>query len=335
MAVRSSDDIEIEITVMTQNLSQDAKAILLLCSSWGKKDNTLKPLTFTEYNKLTDWLRQKELRPSNLFDSDAHLKNQSFPFESARFSSLLNRGGIMAVELERWLNTGGWVISRADEEYPQRLKQALGKNAPPLFFGIGTRYFLPTGGMALVGSRDISEEGQEATQRISMRCAEKQITVISGGARGVDQTAMQSALEAGGKVIGILANDLARTSVTRICRDYIEGEKLVLLSPFHPNARFQVWNAMARNKVIYGFSDAAIIISSSDGKGGTWEGATENLRKWHIPLFVRKDSSLPGNLDLIDKGAFPLPEEAYDNTDLLLSRSLNRSSSTKGKTLFD
>ncbi|MCJ7721736.1 hypothetical protein MUO98_04950 [Candidatus Bathyarchaeota archaeon] len=115
MAVRPINDIEIEITIMTQNLSQDAKAILLLCSSWGKMDNTLMPLTSTEYNKLTDWLRQKELRPSNLFDSDAHLKNQSFPFESARFSSLLNRGGIMAVELERWLNTGGWVISCADE----------------------------------------------------------------------------------------------------------------------------------------------------------------------------------------------------------------------------
>ena len=121
MAVRLSNDIEIKVSIMTPNLSPDTKATLLLCSSWGKKDNTLQPLTSTEYNKLTDWLRQKELRPSNLFDSDAHLKNPSFPFESARFSSLLNRGGIMALELEGWLNTGGWVISRADEEYPQRL----------------------------------------------------------------------------------------------------------------------------------------------------------------------------------------------------------------------
>jgi len=320
---------------MTINLSPDTKAILLLCSYWGKKDNTIKPLSLTEYNKLTDWLRNKGLRPSNLFDLDTQIQNSSFPFDYTRFSSLLYRGGIMAVELESWLNTGGWIISRADEQYPQRLKKVLGRNSPPLFFGIGSRCFLSTGGVALVGSRDISKEGQESTQSISVSCAERGITLISGGARGVDQTAMQSALEAGGKVIGVLANDLARTSVTRICREYIEEEKLVLLSPFNPNASFQVWNAMSRNKVIYGLSDAAVIISSSNGKGGTWEGAIENLRKWHIPLFVRKDSSLPGNLELIDKGAFPLPEEAYNNPDLLLNKSVDKSLSTQGKTLFD
>jgi predicted Rossmann fold nucleotide-binding protein DprA/Smf involved in DNA uptake len=320
---------------MTINLSPDTKAILLLCSYWGKKDNTIKPLSLAEYNKLTGWLRNKELRPSNLFDLDTQIQNSSFPFDSTRFSSLLNRGGIMAVELESWLNIGGWVISRADEDYPQRLKRVLGRNAPPLLFGIGIKYFLSTGGIALVGSRDISQEGQEATQRISVRCAERRITLISGGARGVDQTAMQSALEADGKVVGVLANDLARTSVTGICREYIEQEKLILLSPFNPNAHFQVWNAMSRNKVIYGLSDAAVVISSSNGKGGTWEGALENLRKWHIPIFVRKDSSVSGNLELIDKGAFPLPEEAYNNPDLLLSKSHNMSSSTKVKTLFD
>ena len=319
---------------MIQKLSQDTKAILLLCSSWGKKNNTFEPLTPSEYNKLTDWLREKGLRPAELFNSSIFFEDASFPSESARVEYLLNRGGIMAVELESWLNIGGWVTSRADEEYPQRFKQILGKNAPALYFGIGPRGFLSKGGVAFVGSRDISEEGQEATRRIALRCAERQITVISGGARGVDQTSMQSALEAGGKVIGVLANDLARASVTRICRDYIEGEKLVLLSPFHPNAHFQVWNAMARNKVIYALSDAAVVITSADGKGGTWEGAVENLRKWHIPLFVREDSSLPGNRHLIEKGATPLPKDAYDNPDLLLNRTLDKFSN-KEKTLFD
>jgi len=319
---------------MIQNLSQDTKAILLLCSPWGKKDNTFEPLTPAEYNKLADWLKEKGLRPAELFNSSAFFEDESFPSESVRIEYLLNRGGTMAVELESWLNSGGWVTSRADEKYPQRLKQALGRNAPALFFGIGQRDFLSEGGVAFVGSRDISEEEQETTRRIALRCAERQITVISGGARGIDQTSMESALEAGGKVIGVLANDLARTSVTRACRDYIEEEKLVLLSPFHPNARFHAWNAMARNKVIYALSDATVVITSSDGRGGTWEGAIENLRKWHIPLFVREDSSRPGNLHLIEKGAIPLPKDAYDNPDLLVNMSLDRSSTIE-KTLFD
>lgn len=319
---------------MMKNLSQDTKASLLLCSRWGKKNNTFEPLTLTEYNKLEDWLKEKGVRPAELSNSSVLSEDVSFPLEPVRVKYLLNCGGTMAIELESWLNSGGWVISRTDEEYPQRLKQALGRNAPVVFFGIGPRNFLSKGGMAFVGSRDISEEEQQITYRIAQHCAQRQITVISGGARGIDRTSMESALEAGGKVIGVLANDLARTSVTRVCRDYIEEEKLVLLSPFHPNTRFHVWNAMARNKVIYAFSDATLVITSSDGKGGTWEGAIENLRKWHIPLFVMENSSRPGNLHLIEKGAIPLPQEAYDNPDIILNTSLNRSSIID-KTLFD
>lgn len=299
-------------------LSKDTQAILLLCGQWDRQEMANKPLTLSEYNRLADWLKRKGLRPKDILQSEAFESDASFSFDIPRLKFLLGRGGAMALDIERWLNSGGWIISRADKDYPRRLKDKLGKYAPPLFYGVGQRELLSKGGIAFVGSRDVSKEGEQATQNISAHCAKKHIPVISGGARGVDQVAMKSALDAGGVVIGVLASDLSQFSFSPDCREPIERSALVLISPFHPSAGFHVGNAMARNKVIYALSDAAIVISSSDGKGGTWEGAVENLHKWKIPLFVRQDELLSGNNHLIKEGAFVLPSDAFENPARLL-----------------
>ena len=318
-----------------KTISKDTQAILLLCGQWDKQKTLEKPLTLSEYNRLVDWLKQKGLRPKDLMQPETFEDDVSFSFDASRVKYLMGRGGSMAVDVERWLNSGGWVISRADEDYPKRLKDKLGKYAPPLFYGIGQRELLSKGGVAFVGSRDVSKDGEKATQSISSCCAKKQISVISGGARGVDQIAMRSALDAGGIVVGILANDLSRLSFSPDCREAIEGSVLVLLSPFHPTAGFHVGNAMARNKVIYALSDAAIVISSSYRKGGTWEGAVENLRKWKIPLFVRQDNSLEGNVHLIKEGAFALPSDAYEHPECLFDFNHSKSSPKCSEFLFN
>lgn len=307
----------------------------MLCGQWDKQNTVEKPLTLSEYNRIADWLKQKGLRPKDLMQPEIFEDDESFSFDVSRVKFLIGRGGAMALDIEKWLNSGGWIISRADEDYPQRLKDKLGKYAPPLFYGIGQRELFSKGGIAFVGSRDVSKEGEQVTQCISSRCAQKHIPVISGGARGVDQIAMKSALDAGGIVVGILANDLSRLSFSPDCREAIEGSALVLLSPFHPTVGFHVGNAMARNKVIYALSDAAIVISSSYQKGGTWEGAVENLRKWKIPLFVRQENSLPGNVHLIKEGAFVLPSDAYDHPECLFDIKHSTTSPKCNEFLFN
>jgi predicted Rossmann fold nucleotide-binding protein DprA/Smf involved in DNA uptake len=101
--------------------------------------------------------------------------------------------------------------------------------------------------------------------------------VISGGARGVDQTAMNAALGAGGKVIGVLAENLLKKSLERTARNAIADKRLLLLSPYHPTARFTVATAMARNKLIYAMADYGVVVQSDYKKGGTWAGAAEEL----------------------------------------------------------
>jgi predicted Rossmann fold nucleotide-binding protein DprA/Smf involved in DNA uptake len=111
---------------------------------------------------------------------------------------------------------------------------------------------------------------------------------VSGGAKGVDSAAMSSALDAGGSAIGVLANNLQRACMQRDHRNWILDERLVLLSPYDPSAGFNVGHAMARNKLIYALSDAALVVNADYQKGGTWTGAVEHLNKHRaIPVFVR------------------------------------------------
>ena len=120
---------------------------------------------------------------------------------------------------------------------------------------------------------------------------------------------MRGALEAGGNVVGILADSLERIVVRREHRDALNDGRLALISPYDPAARFSVGHAMRRNKLIYALADAALVVDSDYGKGGTWAGATEQLEKLNsVPVHVRADGNVRRGLDELRKrGAKPWP----------------------------
>jgi predicted Rossmann fold nucleotide-binding protein DprA/Smf involved in DNA uptake len=86
--------------------------------------------------------------------------------------------------------------------------------------------------------------------------------------------------------------------------------RLTLVSPYDPNAGFNVGNAMQRNKLIYALADTALVVSSDLDKGGTWAGAIEQLEKLKlVKVYVRSvgEPSL-GLAKLRQKGALAWPE---------------------------
>ena len=85
--------------------------------------------------------------------------------------------------------------------------------------------------------------------------------------------------------------------------------RLVLACPYDPAARFQVGQAMQRNKLIYALSDAALVVNSDYGKGGTWTGATEQLDKLKlVPVYVRANGVMGRGLEALrERGAAPWP----------------------------
>jgi len=294
---------------MASNLTDDTKAILLLCGVFGQ-DRSAAPLTPTEYNALTLWLRRAALRPASLLQqTDISEAAAGSGIDKARLEKLLGRGVQLGFSVEEWQRSGLWVISRSDDEYPARYKSHLKEKAPPLLFGAGDKSLLRGGGLAIVGSRNIDIAGEDFTRHVAEECAFCNMPVVSGGARGVDQIAMRSALEAGGRVIGILAENLLKASIEKHARYALADGRLLLISPYHPNARFTVGTAMGRNKLIYALADYGLIVSADLKKGGTWSGAVEELKRdKSIPVFVRTGQHVPeGNLKLLEQGAQPWP----------------------------
>ena len=290
-------------------LSADTEVVLLLCGRFGgEKQEPYQPLSAREYGELAKWLNVSSLRPADLMADAGQAKLQAvheIKLERKRVDFLMGRGTAMALALERWSRGGLWVISRGDAEFPKRLKRHLKHAAPPLLYGAGKLELLDMGGLAVIGSRDATEAALDFTREVAAKCAQESLGVVSGGARGVDAAAMQGSSEAGGYTIGVLANDLLKTSVNRQNRLGLQEGRLVLVSPFYPEAGFNAGNAMGRNKYIYALSDRALVIDSALGSGGTWEGALEDLNQQWVPLYVRTPGNGPGNAALVAKGGIP------------------------------
>lgn len=298
---------------MTPTLSPNTQAILLLTAPLiaGRGTSSSELLSPGEYKRLARHLRENQRQPADLVSPDAAdlLRACQPVIDEARLQRLLGRGFLLSQVIERWQARAIWVVSRADAEYPRRLKARLREDAPAVIYGCGDMSLLESGGLAVVGSRHVDDSLIEYTMAVGRLAARAGRTLVSGGAKGIDQAAMRGALEAGGKVSGVLADSLEKTTMNREHRNLLLDGQLVLISPYDPSAGFNVGNAMQRNKLIYALADASLVVSSDLNKGGTWTGAVEQLDKLKfVPVYVRSTSgSSPGLDALRSKGALPWP----------------------------
>ena len=299
---------------MTFEPSSNTKAILLLTAPLiaGRGKPSAKPLAPGEYRRLARRLRELQRQPADLLTPGAGgiVSECRIDPDPERLERLLGRGFLLAQAVERWRTRAIWVLSRADADYPRRLKQRLGEDAPPILYGSGDAAVLGAGGLAVVGSRNVHEALIEYTENVGRLAASAGRCLVSGGARGIDRAAMRGALDAGGHVVGVLADGLEKAAMLREHREALMNKRLVLISPYDPSARFQVGHAMQRNKLIYALSDAALVVNSDYGKGGTWTGAVEQLDKLKlVPVHVRVSGEVGEGLEgLRERGANPWPE---------------------------
>lgn len=308
---------------MDAELSANTQAVLLLTAplivGGARAAGAPAPLSEREYARLARGLVERGREPADLLDADAAdaLDARAAGLDRARLARLLGRGFLLAQAVDRWRARGIWAVGRADSGYPRRLKARLGAAAPPALWGFGDRAALDAGGLAVVGSRNAGDDLLARAEEAGGLAAGARRALVSGGARGVDRAAMRGALEAGGRAVGVLADGLERAVVRRGDRGALMDGRLVLVCPFDPAARFQVWRAMARNKSIYALADAALVVSADLGRGGTWAGAVEQLEKFRrTAIYVRPAGAAEAGLAALrERGARTWPEP--DGSDAL------------------
>ena len=198
--------------------TQQAQVILLLTASLGRPDSGhVRPLSNGEWARFAIWLKDHDLVPASLLDSGwrdvvSGWEDPAVPL--ARLEALLNRGAALGLALEKWQRAGLWVLTRSDVDYPERLKKRLRAKAPAALYGCGNRHLLNAGGIAVVGSRDAADEDLRLAKDLGRQAAEQGRTIVSGGARGIDQGAMLGSIESGGTAVGVLADGLLRAATS-------------------------------------------------------------------------------------------------------------------------
>lgn len=172
-------------------------------------------------------------------------------------------------ELE-WINAHGirvWTL--ADEEYPYRLRQC--PDRPIVLYGKGNLH--PSDGhvVSIVGTRRPTERGKELTETLVRELHERleNVTIVSGGAYGIDITAHRAAIQCGIPTIIVPAHGLDRIYPYRHRPEAVASlEHGGLVTEFpsgtEPLASFFV----QRNRIVAGLADAVVVVESRE-KGGS------------------------------------------------------------------
>lgn len=215
----------------------------------------------------------------------------------------------VAFALDEAEQSGLRIVTSLDDDYPPALLHRLGQAAPPLLYVAGETDLLQGGGLGVVGSRDVSPDAAEVAKDAGRTAAAQGVSIISGAAKGVDRLAMNAAVDAGGRAVGVLAESLTRLVRDADTRRAITDGSLCLITPYKPSAGFSVALAMGRNKLVYALSTATLVVTTDHEKGGTWAGAVESLRQRYAPVLVWAGAGAgKGNEPLIDRGGVPVRE---------------------------
>lgn len=242
----------------------------------------------------------------------------------------LRQSSNLAMELESLNNDGIWVTTEYEETFPEKLADALGRKTPPFLYVAGEAENFDNDGIGFVGSRDADSVDKSHTRNLVNKVISEGYSIVSGGAKGIDETSEDEGLAQGGPVIEFPADGIETCLQDSAVREAVMNGNLTLASRYHPTASWSVGGAMGRNKLIHGFAEYTVVVRSGDESGGTWAGATENLdNNWSALVVCSHADDAPGNDKLIKKGGIPINPESMP-TETFLSWIERRSNeSTK------
>lgn len=278
------------------------RGFLLLASHLG--DSSRKPLTGPQLRSLAQRVREMDVDDPDRDLTEGDLMALGYGRAMAkRMMELLSEEERLDHYLSRGKRAGCVCVTRVSREYPVLLRQRLGLDAPAVLWCSGDLNLLNTPGVALVGSRDLLDENRRFAAEVGKQAVKQGLSLISGNARGADRTAQEAALEAGGNVISIVADELTGHTIR-------DGVLWVSEDGFAEP--FSAQRALRRNRIIHALGWRTFVAQTRANMGGTWDGTVKNLRFGWSEVYCCNDGS-QGCALLCSMGAFPVQAEDLQN----------------------
>lgn len=210
----------------------------------------------------------------------------------------------LAGELKRIQEYGCHILTQDHENYPDLLKQIY--DPPIVLYVKGELTAKDKNSIAMVGSRMTTHYGIEVARKLAYQLAYIGVTVVSGGARGIDTAAHQGVLSAKGRTVAVLGtgiNIIFPTENAELFQRISENGAIITQFPFNRKADKQSFPI--RNRIVAGMTMGTVVVEANLTSGAL---ITANM----AVEYGRQIFAVPGRIDsprskgcheLIKKGA--------------------------------
>jgi DNA processing protein len=213
------------------------------------------------------------LKPAGLLLAAGRLGSASACLDALRRAELGSEGDrsfaarIDPAEIRRSLEArGARFVAAGDEEYPPQLNEL--EDPPAGLFVRGRRLPSRVGTVAVVGARRCSDLGRELGRAIGRDLATFGACVVSGAARGIDASAHEGALDAGGWTLAVLGSgiDVPHPQASRRLLERISAVGTIV-SEYPPGVPADAFRFPARNRLIAGLASALVVVEGAERSG--------------------------------------------------------------------
>ncbi len=196
------------------------------------------------------------------------------------------------------------ILEKDDPLFPIKLKEVRPK-VKRLYIE-GNERILNNLGIAIIGSRNSSKEGEKITEEIVTKLVKKDIIIISGLAKGIDSKAHQVCINSGGKTIAVIGsgfNNIYPKENEKIYKRIIETGGTIV-SEYPPDTPVDSRNFPKRNRIISGLSEGVVMIEGKYRSGTTITAQyalNQNKKVFCLPHSISNSYGIGPN-SIIQKG---------------------------------
>jgi DNA processing protein len=231
-------------------------------------------------------------------------------------------------ELDRAAAAGIKIVPRDDDGYPPLLQEI--PDPPPVLYVKGTIEPRDLNALAIVGSRRCSFYGREQSERFAALLAGAAITVVSGGARGIDSAAHRGALShPNGRTIAVLGSGIDVPYPPENTKLFEQiAERGAVISEYSLGTPPVAENFPRRNRIVSGISRGVLVVEADDRSGAlitarqacedhgrpvfAVPGRVDNKLSSGPHRLIREGATLVTCLEEIVEGLGPLPQSVQE-----------------------